>query len=47
MAPLVSTNASPPSIELQDLRLDDARALLDHGPELNLPSADALSLIHI
>ncbi|WP_294766148.1 GGDEF domain-containing protein [uncultured Rhodoferax sp.] len=47
MAPLVSTNASPPSIELQDLRLDDARALLDHGPELNLPSADASATAHL
>lgn len=36
----VATQPSPTLIELQQLRLDDARALLDHGMLVALPSRD-------
>jgi diguanylate cyclase (GGDEF)-like protein len=34
----VATNSSNPPIKLQQLRLEDARALLDHGMLVDLPS---------
>nr|WP_295770545.1 GGDEF domain-containing protein [Rhodoferax sp.] len=36
----MATQSSPSSIELQQLRLDDARALLDHGMLTSLPSPE-------
>jgi diguanylate cyclase (GGDEF)-like protein len=36
----VATQTSPSTIELQQLRLDDARALLDHGMLTSLPSPE-------
>jgi diguanylate cyclase (GGDEF)-like protein len=39
-------NASP-VIQLQDLRLDDARALLEHDPSSSLPAAEESSTVYV
>lgn len=43
----MSTRAPAPTVNLQDLRLDDARALLEHGPALQLPPAEAAGTAHL
>ncbi|MES2584399.1 MAG: GGDEF domain-containing protein [Pseudomonadota bacterium] len=43
----MATPTSPSSIELQQLQLDDARALLDHGMLVELPSLEASPLAYL
>lgn len=45
--PPVATPTSPSSIELQQLRLDDARALLDHGMLVGLPPIEESPLAYL
>ena len=43
----MATQKTPSPIALQQLQLDDARALLDHGMLVNLPSPDASPLDYL
>ncbi len=43
----MATQSSSSSIELQQLQLDDARALLDHGMLVALPSLDESPLVYL
>lgn len=43
----MATNAPSSPIDLLHLQLDDARALLHHGLNLSLPSAEASATVHL
>ncbi len=43
----MANNAPSDPVALQHLRLDDARALLHHGLNLNLPPAEASATVHL